>query len=648
MSGGQGSYRVESASHARQLYEFFAVCWRSTPHPFAQITMLLLSSALVATLNDKRVLDAGLRLSSNTGRSLQTILSFLIVFRTNQSYNRWWEGRILWGKMHWSCVELTQQAAVWIDDTQLAQRIMNISITFAYVVKQILRREKLFVDEMEGVINAAEVELINNLPPLVMPYYCTEVMRQCIKKGLADSPQAFGTQAVARGIDVPVSHLSVQFADMERVRNTPQPDCFRVMLHMFTLLYLLVLPVISYDALGYFVILEMLVTAYLMLGLQIAADHLEDPFGRDESDLQLDWFVAEIAAQCRAAFYLGNKNGADLTLDGGGARSSKPRRPPGDGGEPDPGPAVEKMGDGAVAGGGDGDSDGGARFTSTTLGWDATPILSSEKDNTSALGVSPTVSRGGAGFEKKSEVSFDRGGSLTPRMPRPPPTPASGHQISVTGAASACLPQPSCPTPTSASVSQDEELGHTVGTAASRGGGQSPPSRQMVSQTPVAGMVSKRQSSFYQSVGKNAAQFAIVSESRLEPEDDGPIETVERPWHNSTRAASTCGDAPAPVGQVADSNRGPSPGSSGRWPSPQSEGGGDVGVFFSPAVAGLMARNLSIKNQQLKEGPLPVRRGKPRPGRGKPPMVDIEEGAASRNKMAPSEAMSEFPEPRWS
>ncbi|CAN0520658.1 unnamed protein product [Ectocarpus sp. 12 AP-2014] len=63
--------------------------------------MLLLSSALVATLNDKRVLDAGLRLSSNTGRSLQTILSFLIVFRTNQSYNRWWEGRMLWGKMHW-------------------------------------------------------------------------------------------------------------------------------------------------------------------------------------------------------------------------------------------------------------------------------------------------------------------------------------------------------------------------------------------------------------------------------------------------------------------------------------------------------------------------------------------------------------------
>ncbi|CAN0591813.1 unnamed protein product, partial [Laminaria digitata] len=60
--------------------------------------------------------------------------------------------------------------------------------------------------------------------------------------------------AVARGIDLPVSRLAQQFADMARVRNTPQPDAFRVMLHMFTVIYLLLLPVISYDALGLWVV----------------------------------------------------------------------------------------------------------------------------------------------------------------------------------------------------------------------------------------------------------------------------------------------------------------------------------------------------------------------------------------------------------
>lgn len=90
----------------------------------------------------------------------------------------------------------------------------------------------------------------------IMPYYCTDVMRQCIKKGLAENPQSFGVQAVARGMDIPVSQLSVQFADMARVRNTPQPDCFRVMLHMFTVIYLLLLPVISYNSLGLWVVPE--------------------------------------------------------------------------------------------------------------------------------------------------------------------------------------------------------------------------------------------------------------------------------------------------------------------------------------------------------------------------------------------------------
>lgn len=57
---------------------------------------------------------------------------------------------------------------------------------------------------------------MNDLSMPVMPYYCTDVIRQCIKKGLTENPQKFGVQAVARGIDIPVSQLSMQFADMAR------------------------------------------------------------------------------------------------------------------------------------------------------------------------------------------------------------------------------------------------------------------------------------------------------------------------------------------------------------------------------------------------------------------------------------------------
>ncbi|CAN0483524.1 unnamed protein product [Laminaria digitata] len=58
-------------------------------------------AVIVVTVNDDRVLEAGVTLDAAAGKAVTTILAFLIVFRTNQSYNRWWEGRILWGKMHW-------------------------------------------------------------------------------------------------------------------------------------------------------------------------------------------------------------------------------------------------------------------------------------------------------------------------------------------------------------------------------------------------------------------------------------------------------------------------------------------------------------------------------------------------------------------
>lgn len=54
-------------------------------------------------------------------------------------------------------MELTQQAATWIDDRRLALRVMNFAITFAYTVKQILRRERLNADDLEGIIDPAEV-----------------------------------------------------------------------------------------------------------------------------------------------------------------------------------------------------------------------------------------------------------------------------------------------------------------------------------------------------------------------------------------------------------------------------------------------------------------------------------------------------------
>ena len=101
LSQAEDSLRTQSIGRARECYNFFADFWESTPHPFAQMALVVGWAIIVVTVNDERVLEAGVTLDAAAGKAVTTILAFLIVFRTNQSYNRWWEGRILWGKMHW-------------------------------------------------------------------------------------------------------------------------------------------------------------------------------------------------------------------------------------------------------------------------------------------------------------------------------------------------------------------------------------------------------------------------------------------------------------------------------------------------------------------------------------------------------------------
>lgn len=61
-------------------------------------------------------------------------------------------------------MELSQLAASWIDDEQLANRIMKFSVAFAYTVKQCLRREHLNSDDLVGLVSPIEVSASPTLP----------------------------------------------------------------------------------------------------------------------------------------------------------------------------------------------------------------------------------------------------------------------------------------------------------------------------------------------------------------------------------------------------------------------------------------------------------------------------------------------------
>nr|WP_317235453.1 bestrophin family ion channel [Niabella ginsengisoli] len=71
----------------------------------------------------------------------------------------------------------------------------------------------------------------------------------------------------------------------ERIKNTPIPSSYGVFIKRFVLIYLLTLPWGYVFQLGYWVVPVVVFIAYVLAGLELIAEEIEDPFGGDENDL---------------------------------------------------------------------------------------------------------------------------------------------------------------------------------------------------------------------------------------------------------------------------------------------------------------------------------------------------------------------------
>jgi putative membrane protein len=82
-------------------------------------------------------------LSAHSKRLAGTALFLLMTFRTNSCYDRWYEGRKIWGAMGIHCLDVARVARGWLAkrDPQLAARILRLLVAYSTVFKYQLRGE---------------------------------------------------------------------------------------------------------------------------------------------------------------------------------------------------------------------------------------------------------------------------------------------------------------------------------------------------------------------------------------------------------------------------------------------------------------------------------------------------------------------------
>lgn len=232
-------------------------------------------------------------------------LSIFLGFRNSVCYDRWWEGRKLWGQLVWEMrsyvrsllalmpAELPEGEPV----SPLQRRLVYRAIGFAHGLAARLRGR--------DVPGALAPWLTPQTGALTLPAgrgNATEAVLRAISADLAAEMQAGRlTDMLYKLLDERVTAMSSIQAACERILTTPTPFAYSLLLHRTAILFCLLVPFGLVGTLGFATPLATALLAYAYFGLDALGDELEEPFGLTHNDLALDALVRVIEIDLKEA-----------------------------------------------------------------------------------------------------------------------------------------------------------------------------------------------------------------------------------------------------------------------------------------------------------------------------------------------------------
>jgi putative membrane protein len=215
------------------------------------------------------------------------VLGLLLVFRTNTAYERFWEGRKLWGSIVNTVRNIARQIWVSVDEIAIEDKKQKIAalkllIAFAVATKLHLRNEPIN-SELEELIPTScylNLKIMNN-PPLEVAFWISDYLQQQYNRNCLNSYQLAGMQKL---VNILVDNLGA----CERILKTPIPLAYAIHLKQLLLLYCLLLPFQIVESLGWWTGLISALVSFTLLGIEAIGLEIENPFGYDPNDLPLD------------------------------------------------------------------------------------------------------------------------------------------------------------------------------------------------------------------------------------------------------------------------------------------------------------------------------------------------------------------------
>ena len=211
------------------------------------------------------------------------VLSIFLGFRNNACYERWWEGRKQCGHIIEQARALARKIPAYLPhDEARRRRLLRRVIGFAACLAARLREQDEvaaaapFLPESE----LARLKTSRNRPAAILAALTLE-LAEAQRRGEIG-------EVTLQSLENHAQELNAAQTACERIRTTPMPFTYSLLLHRTSWIFCLFAPFGLVGACGWFTPFISALLAYAFFGLDALGDELEEPFGLQPNHLPLN------------------------------------------------------------------------------------------------------------------------------------------------------------------------------------------------------------------------------------------------------------------------------------------------------------------------------------------------------------------------
>lgn len=222
------------------------------------------------------------------------VLSIFLGFRINTAYDRYWEGRRLWGQLVNTSRTLARQIQTLVGAgpgepavAERRRRLIYLVMAFPHALRLRLRGEEAMFADLGPFVTASELDQLKleRNRPNALVQRMAELLDEAYREGLVH-PMHLSL------LHQSLTSLTDIQGGCERIANTPIPFAYQVLLRHIVGAYCYALPFGVLLPLGLLTPVVVLMMSYAFYGLDALGEEIQEPFGSDPNDLPL-------SAMCR-------------------------------------------------------------------------------------------------------------------------------------------------------------------------------------------------------------------------------------------------------------------------------------------------------------------------------------------------------------